>query len=624
MKHRAEVVFGVKLARHLSVYVLGSFAVLIVSFVHVYWLTRLLDKSDYGTLTLLVFWASLLTLIFNLASMQGTLRSVFGSSGDDDIEDDEEDIDPEEVRASMGTGLVLTTLICLAGMAIIWPISGMLAGVILGESNRGSWILLAALTGAFGALLRLTSNVLRFERRPFAFVLSNLARPVLILGPVIYLVKTGHGVGGAILGTALGTGLAFLMVLVMTRRTYALAFSWEMTKTIMRKGSVVIPVVISLWIVQNVDVFMLSRYVKHHQLAPYRVAGQFGLAVTYSTTAFFRAWQPLRRTTASAAVIDRYGEQAMRGAMVTYFVLMCLTMLTGLIVAAKTFALVAPRSYTELPLLIPLVAGGFFMHGTFVVIYRASQFKRKYNYYAAASLLSAAGFFLGVVVLVPRLHLVGAALAVIIGFFAGMSAMLWFSQRRENPIPIQYRNLAGGAVLAAACIVGGRALAVPAGRYQLLVATASALLFVVLAFVTGVVPRGHQAPLLNVLRSLARLRAGHIDPEDALASLDPPDREVLRLAIVHRHTPRQIADLHDRDIDEVHGHLVTALRKLLDSSKATDHDSRIGQYLFFRESIAQQDALRKRLWGEGAHPEDVRELEATLEVLDRAPKHAWG
>jgi hypothetical protein len=39
--------------------------------------------------------------------------------------------------------------------------------------------------------------------------------------------------------------------------------------------------------------------------------------------------------------------------------------------------------------------------------------------------------------------------------------------------------------------------------------------------------------------------------------------------------------------------------------------------------VAQQDALRDQLWSLGAQPSDVRELEATLEILDRAPSHAW-
>jgi O-antigen/teichoic acid export membrane protein len=621
--HRAEVVFGVRLARHLGAYVIGSFVVLIISFVSVYVFTRLLGRAEFGTLSLLVFWASLLTLLFNLASMQGTLRSVFGSTGDDDVEDDDEDIDPETVRQAMGTGLILTVLICLAGMAIIWPISSQLSGWIIGNPDHGSWILLAAAAGAFGALLRLTSNVLRFERRPIPFVLANAARPLLILGPVIYLVERGDGVGGAIAGTAIGTGLAFVFVLALTRSTYSFTFSTETVKTIMRKGSIVIPVVISLWVVQNVDIFVLSRYVDHSDLAPYRVAAQFGLAVTYCTGAFFRAWTPLRRTTSFAALESQVGEGALRGAMVTYFILMCLTMLIGLTVASDTFALVAPKDYTNLPLLIPLVAGGFFAHGALVLIYRASQFKRKYNYYSAATMLSALGFFVGAVVLIPWLGTAGAALAVMFGFLVGMAMMLYFSQRGKKPIPMQYGSLAGAFALAGLCTVAARLLDAPAGRYQLLIATAAAMLFIALSIVTGVLPRGHQAPLRRVLRSLVRLRAGHIEPEEALAQLDPDDREILRLAVVHRRTPRQIADQTGRELQDVHAHLVSALRQLSSEFDESEYDSAIGQYLFYRETVAQQDALRKRLWSSGAEPEDVRHLEATLEVLDRAPREAW-
>ncbi|MDX6663012.1 MAG: hypothetical protein QOG09_1114 [Solirubrobacterales bacterium] len=622
--HRAEVVFGVRLARHLGVYVIGSFLVLIISFVNVIVLTRLLPRAEFGALSLLIFWSSLLMLLFNLGSMQGTLRSVFGSTGDDDVEDDAEEIDPEQVKETMGTGLVLTSFIGLAGIAAILPFSSTISGWVIGDPSHGDWIVLAAVTGAFGALLRLSSNVLRFERRPGAFVFSNAIRPLLILGPVIVLLETDHGVGGAILGTAIGTGLALLVVLAMTRKTYTIAFSAETGRKILRKGAGIVPIVISLWIVQNVDMFVLSRYVPHSDIAPYRVAAQFGLAVTYSTHAFFRAWQPLRRTTSFAAVAERHGQDALRGAMVTYFALLCLTMMVGLTVAADTFALVAPPSYSNLlPVLIPLVAAGFFTHGALVLIYRASEFPRKRHYYAGASMLSAAAFFAGALILVPKWHTVGAALAVILGFVVGAATMFFLSQRAKKPIPFQYRNLAGAFALAALCTVGGRMLDLPGGLLQFFVATAAALLFVALCIATGVVPRGHQAPLGAVIRSLARLRAGHIEPEQALAQLDPGDREILRLAVVHRLTPAQIAEQLGRPLAEVHAQLVAALRRLASEQGQTEHDSRIGHYLFYRESIAQQDALRDKLWSAGAQPSDVRELEATLEVLDRTPADAW-
>ncbi len=621
--NRAEVVFGVRLARLLGAYVIGSLVVLIFSFVNFFVFTRLLGKGEFGTLSLLVFWAGLLTLLFNLGSMQGTLRSVFGSTGDEDVEDDDEDIDPETVKQSMGNGLVLTACICAAGMLIIWPISGSLADWLLGDPDKGSWILMAGAAGAFGALLRLTSNVLRFERRPIPFVLANAARPLLILGPVVYLLEQGEGVGGAIAGTAIGTGLAFFLVLGLTWSTYTIAFSWKTVKQIMTKGRIVIPVVISLWIVQNVDIFVLSRYVSHEELAPYRVAAQFGLAVTYCTSAFFRAWQPLRRTTSFAALESQVGEGALRGAMVTYFALMCLTMMIGLTVATETFALVAPGDYTSLPLLIPLVAGGFFTHGALVLVYRASQFKRKYYYYSAATILSALGFFVGAVVLIPRMGTEGAALAVMFGFMIGMAVMLYYSQRGKNPIPFQMRSLAGAFALAIACTAAGRAIDASPIIGQSLVAMAAALVFVCLSIVAGVVPRGHQAPLRRVIRSLARLRSGHVDPEQALAQLDPVDREILRLAVVHRRTPRQIADHTGRDIQDVHAHLVAALRRLAPDVGVSEHDPAIGQYLFYRETVAQQDALRKRLWSTGAEPSDVQQLEATLEVLDGLPSDAW-
>jgi O-antigen/teichoic acid export membrane protein len=627
-RHRAEVVFGVRLARHLSIYVLGSLLVLIVSFVQVAVLTRLMDKSEYGQLSLVIFFAALTLLIFNLGLMQGTMRVVFGAVGDDDadMDEDQADVDPEEVRPAMGTGLVMTAAVATLGTLLVWAFSGQLAEWLLGDSSRANLVVLASLAGAFGALLHLTTNVLRYERRPVSWVVASVARPVLILAPSIILVSAGKGVTGAAEGLVIGTGVTFLLLLVVTRHNYQLTFRPEIAKEIIRKGSLVIPIILSLWIVQNVDTFILSRYVPHHTLAPYRVAGQYGIAVSFSIAAFFRAWQPLRRTTSFEALTSRYGEDAMRGVMVTYFVLMALALLTGLTVASHTFAKVAPNGYTSLDYLIPLVAAGYFCHGALALVYRTSKFPRKRSSYAMSSLLAAGVFTASAIFLAPLWGSTGAALAVVAGFLAGMLVLWAISQRSERPIPIDYKRLGGAFAFAGIAIVLGRlaAEAVPPGLAQLAIGAAATLLFAGLCLATGVVPRGHRAPLTQVVQSLARIRSGDMDAEAALAGLAPDDREVLRLAVVHRYTPEQIAESTDRDLNDVQLHLVSALRQLRDQTEATEHDRRIGHYLFYRSgSVAQRDAVRGHLWTAGAEPNDVRDLEATLEVLDKAPRHAW-
>ena len=122
---------------------------------------------------------------------------MFGSSGEEEIDDDTEEAASGTKRRALGTGLTTTAALTAIGTVLVVALAPWLAEMMLGDRERSELIVIAAASGAAGALWRFVSNILRMERKPRAYVVLNSVRPVLVVGTVIPLVASGGGVEGA-------------------------------------------------------------------------------------------------------------------------------------------------------------------------------------------------------------------------------------------------------------------------------------------------------------------------------------------------------------------------------------------------------------------------------------------
>ena len=85
---------GTQVLRYSGIHSVGVVVSNALTFVSTVLVANFIDPGAFGQLGLLLFLAGLMTLLFTLASKQGTMKRTFG--GDDDDEDDDEDEDEDE------------------------------------------------------------------------------------------------------------------------------------------------------------------------------------------------------------------------------------------------------------------------------------------------------------------------------------------------------------------------------------------------------------------------------------------------------------------------------------------------------------------------------------------------
>lgn len=638
---------GSAVLRYSGIHGLGLVVANALTFVATIVIANFSEPAEFGQLGLLLFYSGLLTLLFTLASKQGTLKRTYG--GDD--EDDEDDDDPEDAlatdpRRSFGTGLATIALVSTLGTALSIVFAEGIADGLLGAGADPDLIVYAALAGGSGALYRVASIAIWIERRPYSYISVEAARPAFTLAAVVPLLVAGQGIEGAIAGQAIGTGLATLMALVVLRGSWTPSFEPSEAVAIYRKGAIRVPLVLSMWVVSYADIFILSRFVSDAELGTYHLASRAAFLVAVLPGGFRKALRPLGKTPMFSAVEQQYGVGTARGIQLGYFTVMLAGTLLATTVMATVLVRVAPPSYSDAAPLIPLIAGGLVAPTAYRMINKSVKYADKRVPFIAGAVVAMLLFIGLSLLLVPPLGVTGAPLAMIGAFLPSSAYVFLRSQRGRSPIHLPWRSilLSGGLAVAVAFAHGLLDLGglIP----QVLLGLAAIALWMVLCVLTRAVPEAHRAPMIAMLRGL-RDRGHGFEPAAGLEGLSPRERKVLRRAIVRGLPAERAANplLKRRNGSsasngarsaDAHAILVELLRRTAanggaagipsDYQRSDDRgrDARIGAFLFAPGSVAERDQIGKRLINEGvAEPFDLHTLEAVIGSLRRARGGLW-
>jgi hypothetical protein len=635
---------GTQVLRYSGIHGIGMVLGNAVTFASTIVIANFSEPGEFGQLGLLLFYAGLLTVLFTLASKQGTLKRTFG--GDDEDDDDVDDDDDYEIattpRRSLGTGLVTITIVSVIGTALSIVFAGEISHYLLGDADP-DLVMYAALAGGTAALYRVSSIAIWIERRPYSYVAVETAKPVFILAAVVPLLIAGEGIRGAIAGQAIGTGLALVMSLVVLRGSWELCWDWREAIAIYRKGAIRVPLVLSMWVVGYADIFILSRFVDHTDLGTYHLASRAAFLVAILPGGYRKALRPLQKTPMFRAVEDEYGVGNARGVQFGYFWFVLAGTMLMTTVMATVMVRVAPPSYASAAPLIPLVAGGLVAPTAYRMLNKSVKYADKRVPFIIGAVVAMFAFVGICVLLVPSVGVEAAPLGMMGAFAIPTVYVFLRSQRGRSPIRLPWRQMVVCSVLAIAIAFAHSAFDPGGLVLDLISGLAAIALWGILCLALGAVPQTHRGALLAMARGLRRSDHG-FEAAAGLEALRPRERKSLRRAIV-RGLPAEVAAQPALAMQrhangdaggDANAVLVDILRRAALEGGARgvpadyarrddqDRDALIGAYLFAQGPIAARDQMGKKLINDGvAEPFDLHTLEAVLTSLRRADAPAW-
>jgi O-antigen/teichoic acid export membrane protein len=611
---------GRVVTRTTGLYSIAMGAALPVGIISAIVVTHYLTPTQFGQLGLLMVLASFLTVVYNIGLLHGTFLWVYGNSGDAAMDLEIEGLGRANMagqRRGMGTGMILTLIVAGSGTALCFMFAKPLASLLLGNPRDAKLVGLAAISGGSGSLFRLTLNVFRLERRPVSFMIMSIARPVGVLVVSTALIVAGKGVYGAVLGTALPTLACAIICVALSRRSYALAFSFEDARAIgWRSANVLVPV-IALWIAHNGDIYLLSHWVHvSGSLGIYRLASRLGTPPSYFASAFLMAWSPLEGTALLSAAFKAKGRGHVRSLVLMYYILVGLAIVVFFTLFSHLCLLVAPKSYADAAKVVPLIALAFVSYGAYIITLRTARPDPHLLWYAGTAVFSTMVFVGSATVLIPAFGIYGAPSAMALGMTSGCVAVLiGNSSKRFNRLPaderlpVPYHRLAATiGVSGAAAAVGLVAVNAPRVQAALLI-TFVLIAYPVALVLSGAVPRS-QVPLLWTILRGRRRPTLHISE----AQLSVAERETLvRFRDGELHLSTKAVD---------YARLIRALRRLGGIGRTSSADVRIGVYLASPEPESIRDYQLDELLEAGVNGYELHQLDGLARIVRRRPATA--
>ena len=562
MEHGVGVRFAGRIGRHATVYGIAAASGVVAGLVSVAVFTRFLDQGEFGKMAVLATIASIITLIATLGVMQGTMRRIYGTTGDDEVgevdEAEQKEVMSADPRLALSTGLALTLVFGAALFLLAVVLQDPVAG-LFGGPQDATLILLAAGAGVAGAVMRFSRNILRLQLRSEAYLVVSLIYSFGGIPVAIPLLEAGLGVEAVLIGFIVANGLAAAICLVLLAADLRLAVSLREAWEIMRAGTRYLPIVISFQAIQMGDVLLVAAFGSFSQTGVYRVAQRIAMPVTYGTSVFQQSWGPLKRDMTQVAVDSADESRTYTAHLFTYYAVFVTALILVVAVLADPLVRLASSEFGEAASLVPLTALGVAGHGWFVFAYRNTRLPRQMLWMLGLSLFAALVFIALSVALIPALGAVGAPLAAIAAWGLVTFIMLGANQLLGKPIPYEYGNLLalGGLTLLAWLVAG---LLLPdstlgtIAKLALLPAWGGALL------ATGAVPLADVRAVRRFLRDAAGIDSRR-QLGARIAGLNGTDALLVDELVRRKRPPQEVAERTGLSPEEVVANTVHVLRR---------------------------------------------------------------
>ncbi len=625
--------YGLRIGFDTAVYALGNTAFLFASLLALTLYTHFMAPSQYGELSILFFAAGALTITLNLVPLAGILRWVWvaGEADSGAVDDPSRQAPGGTKRRALGTGCWMSLAMTVAGMACLLPFTTQFSQLLLGNSRDGELVRLAIFSGAAGSFFRLTSNVVRMNRRPVAFSVLVGIRPLIALGVGVPLVANGDLVGGALIGTIAGSLGAGIASVVISRHSYSLEFNWIDMKGITDLGLRYTFVIIGLYTVHSADPVVLSRFSSHAAVGVYRVAARLGAIMSYLVSAFLQAWAPLERGALFQTTYEIHGMARVHSRMITYFVIVGLTTVVGLGLSGPVVVHLAPASYHDAAGMIPFATFAFVVYGVFVLLARTTYHQHRDFVHQSSAAIAAIVFIGCSAVLCPRWGGYGVAISASIGMSVACLCFRLIVRSATHYARLEWRQIGGAGAVAFACLALGLLAPVGPGIWRVLLGVVDFfVLYPTALLITRVVSLEEGRRLWNVTRGITAqlldpLRPGRHTAHTAklLRTLPADDIALLRALISERMAPGAVAQQAHLPVSAVEARAARALRALTGVDAPARDDAAIGHWLFNDKGSAEQDIIMYFLVAHGMAIETLHRVEHGYHRLRAVPAGAW-
>ncbi len=288
-------------------------------------------------------------------------------------------------------------------------------------------LFLIALGAAFCSLLSNNFiSIFRLLFRPWAyFIITNsnaIIRYVIVIMLVVYLHK-------GVTGFFTGNFLAFLSITAISafllREELSGTFSVEVLKKMLVFGVPLLPTDMALWLIRFSERYFLKHYISMDSVGIYAVGVRIASVVLLPTMAFRLAWTPMALSIREEPEAERFYRIIRLG----YFCLISLGVIVLTGCSLLILKLMTQPAFYPAYQVTGFISYGLFFSGTYFISGLGCWLAEKTKYMAVAIVLSSFVSLILNILLIPRIGIIGAAMATCLAHISGNAIANYFGER---------------------------------------------------------------------------------------------------------------------------------------------------------------------------------------------------
>jgi O-antigen/teichoic acid export membrane protein len=475
-----------RLAQQSLVYGIGGVVSRLVAIGLIPIYTRDLHKGGYGTVAILLSGEALMVIALRAGVQNAFFRFYYLTS------------DPIKRRTVVRTAFWYTMTAATVGLALGLVFAPEIASA-LGLSGHTNLVRVTAVFLWGDMNYEQQASIFRAEQRSTSYAIASVSNVLItICATVLLVVVLKLGPMGMIVGNFTGTLCVYVVLLLYRARLLGFEFDRRLYLAMEHFGLPLLPSALALWATKFSDRLFLNHYFDTKTVGVYSLGVQIASALVLLITAFQLAWPAF-----AYAIEDDDEARHTYAYVLTYYLFLMTWAAVGLSLLAPFLAhFLAPtwhgRSSANV---IPLLAFGNVIFAGYSAMTIGIGRARKTG---ANWIITGVGALVDVVlniVLIPRIGISGAAIALLVAYATMFLGISWRAQHVFF-VPYQWRRIVTLLSVGAALSVAGGVFSIPT-PLALVLAIAYPLVLFVFGF--------YLAPERRQMAALARraLRLQH-------------------------------------------------------------------------------------------------------------------
>lgn len=413
----------VHLAKHTAVYGLANVLGKAIGFMLIPLYTHYITPNDYGVLELLDLSITVIGMFVGIGLASALAKFYF-------------DYDTKaEKDLVVSTALFVITIAASIMLVIAWPLASVLADVILDNEEYTVYLKIGLVTFACNALIEIPLTYIRARERSMLFGSIALSRLFVSLSLNIYFVVVAElGILGILYSGLITSILVSFVLVCWTVKDVGARINLKLGGFMVTFGAPLIVSSLGMFLINFGDRFLLKEYASLAEVGVYSLGYKIGMGLISFLIGqpFFLIWSVRRYSLVKEDDgLARYGQ-----IFLLYMLLLLAIWYLISIFSREIIVTLSPDEYLHAWEILPFIAFGYifremsdFFRGAFLIQGRTGMVGR-------ITLIATVFCLLSYMLLIPRYHSMGAAVATVMTFVL-MAGLSW--HYAQKLMPVDYR-----------------------------------------------------------------------------------------------------------------------------------------------------------------------------------------